>query len=321
MKPDTAPAIPPAPAPAAAHTFGPTLPVRHLLLAVAVVAVWGTNFPIIKVALAHLPPLLMATLRFALAALPALWLIPRPKASWRNLAAFGILIGVGQFGLLFISMTHFISPGLASLVIQVQVFFTIGMAMAMTGERVRGFQVLAMLLAVAGIVLIGWHAVTDGASITPLGLVMILLAAMAWAGGNIVSRAAGRVDAVGYMVWSSLFAVPPLLLLSLWLEGWPAIRDGIAAADWGTWAAVLWQAVGNTLFGYAAWAWLLVRYPAASVTPMALLVPVFGMGSSALWLGESLPGWKMLAALLVIGGLTINVLWPRLQARWRAARV
>lgn len=227
---------------------------------------------------------------------------------------------MGQFGLLFIAMTRFISPGLASLVIQIQVFFTVGLAMAMAGERVRAYQVLAMLLAVAGIALIGWHAVTDGASITPIGLVLILLAALSWAAGNIVSRSAGRVDAVGYMVWSSLFAVPPLLLLSLWLEGWPAIRAGVASADWATWAAGLWQAVGNTLFGYAAWAWLLARHPAASVTPMALLVPIFGMGTSALWLGESLPGWKIVAALLVMGGLTVNVLWPRLQARWRAAR-
>ncbi len=297
--------------PSANLTFG------HLMLAVAVVAVWGTNFPIIKIALAHLPPLLLATLRFALAALPALWLIHRPKASWRNLAAYGLLIGVGQFGVLFIAMTRFISPGLASLVVQVQVFFTIGLAMAMTGERVRGFQVVAMALAVAGIALIGWHALTDGASIAPLGLVLVLLAALSWAAGNIVSRAAGRVDAVGYMVWSSLFAVPPLLLLSLWLEGWPAIRAGVLAADWATWAAVLWQAVGNTLFGYAAWAWLLARYSAASVTPMALLVPIFGMGASTLWLGESLPGWKITAALLVMGGLSVNVLWPRLQARWR----
>ena len=153
-----------------------------------------------------------------------------------------------------------------------------------------------------------------------LALVLILLAALSWAAGNIVSRSAGRVDAVGYMVWSSLFAVPPLLLLSLWLEGWPAIRDGVAAADWATWAAVLWQAVGNTLFGYAAWAWLLARYPAASVTPMALLVPIFGMGASTLWLGEPLPGWKVLAALLVMGGLSVNVLWPRLQAHWQATK-
>ena len=220
---------------------------------------------------------------------------------------------MAQFGLLFIAMTRFISPGLASLVVQVQVFFTIGMAMLLAGERVRVFQLLAMALSVAGIALIGWHAVTDGAAITPLGLVLILLAALAWACGNIVSRAAGRVDALGYMVWSSLFAVPPLVALSLALEGWPAVRAGLVAADWVTWAAVLWQSVGNTLFGYGAWAWLLARHPAASVTPLALLVPVFGMGASALWLAEPLPGWKISAALLVLGGLALNLLWPRLR--------
>ena len=298
----------PLPAPASA-----TLPMRHLLLGLAVVAVWGTNFVVIKYALAHLPPLALAALRFALAAFPALLFIRRPAASWRNLAAYGLLIGVAQFGLLFIAMTRFISPGLASLVVQVQVFFTIGLAMLLAGERVRVFQVLAMALSVAGMVLIGWHAVTEGASVTPLGLVLMLLAALAWACGNIVSRAAGRVDALGYMVWSSLFAVPPLVALSLLLEGWPAIRAGLLSATWGTWVAMLWQSVGNTLFGYGAWAWLLARYPAASVTPLALLVPVFGMGASALWLREPMPGWKIGAALLVLGGLALNLLWPRLR--------
>ena len=290
-----------------------TLPLRHLLLGLAVVAVWGTNFVVIKYALAHLPPLALAALRFALAAFPALLFIGRPAASWRNVAAYGLLIGVAQFGLMFIAMTRFVSPGLASLVVQVQVFFTIGLAMLLAGERVRVFQVLAMALSVAGMVLIGWHAVTEGASVTPLGLVLMLLAALAWACGNIVSRAAGRVDALGYMVWSSLFAVPPLVALSLLLEGWPAIRAGLLSATWGTWVAVLWQSVGNTLFGYGAWAWLLARYPAASVTPLALLVPVFGMGASALWLGEAMPGWNIGAALLVLGGLALNLLWPRLR--------
>ena len=291
-----------------------TLPLRHLLLGLAVVAVWGTNFVVIKYALAHLPPLALAALRFALAAFPALLFIGRPAASWRNVAAYGLLIGVAQFGLMFIAMTRFVSPGLASLVVQVQVFFTIGLAMLLAGERVRVFQVLAMALSVAGMVLIGWHGVTEGASVTPLGLVLMLLAALAWACGNIVSRAAGRVDALGYMVWSSLFAVPPLVALSLLLEGWPAIHAGLLSATWGTWVAVLWQSVGNTLFGYGAWAWLLARYPAASVTPLALLVPVFGMGASALWLREPMPGWKIGAALLVLGGLALNLLWPRLRA-------
>ena len=146
-----------------------------------------------------------------------------------------------------------------------------------------------------------------------------MLAALAWAGGNTVSRRAGKVDALAYVVWSSLFAVPPLALLSLALEGWPAIRAGLADADLATWAGVLWQSVGNTLFGYAAWGWLLSRHPAATIAPMALLVPVFGMGASLLWFGEPLPAWKLGAAALVMGGLALNLLWPRLAARGAAA--
>ena len=298
------------------------LPLRHFLLALAVVAVWGTNFVVIKLALNHLPPLAFATLRFLFALLPALLFLPRPKASWANLAAYGVLIGAGQFGLLYVALRHDIAPGLASLVIQVQVFFTIGLSMWLTRERVRPFQLAALGLAVAGILLIGLHtdpAAARGGTSTGYGLVLILLAALAWAGGNTVSRRAGKVDALAYVVWSSLFAVPPLALLSLALEGWPAIRAGLADADLATWAGVLWQSVGNTLFGYAAWGWLLSRHPAATIAPMALLVPVFGMGASLLWFGEPLPAWKLGAAALVMGGLALNLLWPRLASRAAAA--
>ena len=140
--------------------------------------------------------------------------------------------------------------------------------------------------------------------------------ALSWAAGNLVAKRAGRVDMLGFMVWSSLFAVPPLALLSLWLEGPQAIALGLAGAGPGVWAAVLWQSIGNTLFGYGAWAWLLARHPAATVTPMALLVPLFGIGASALLLAEALPGWKLASAALVLAGLALNVLWPRLAARW-----
>ncbi|MBK9440144.1 MAG: EamA family transporter [Comamonadaceae bacterium] len=286
---------------------------RHFLLALAVVAVWGSNFVVIKLALGQMPPLLLATLRFIVVVLPMVFFLPRPKVAWRNLAAYGLLIGVGQFGLLFVAMNGHISPGLASLVIQVQVFFTIGLAMAMAGETLQRMQWLALALAGAGLWVIVAH--TDG-STTPLGLGLILLAALSWAGGNLVSRAAGRINMVAYVVWSSLFAVPPLVVLSLWVEGWDALASGLQHASLQTWAAVAWQAWGNSIFGYAAWGWLLSRYSAATITPMALLVPLFGMASSAWWLGESLPGWKLAAAALVMTGLALNLLWPMWQ-RWR----
>ncbi|KQP09641.1 hypothetical protein ASF28_00160 [Methylobacterium sp. Leaf99] len=287
-----------------------TLPPRDLFLAFAVVAVWGTNFVVIRMGLDHLPPLLFAGLRFVLAALPGVFLVARPAASWQNLAAYGLLIGAGQFGLLFVALRGDIAPGLASLVVQVQVFFTIGLSIWLTGERVRGYQWAAMALAVAGILVIAVH--TDAAT-TPLGLGLVILAGLSWAGGNMVARASGVRDMLAYVIWGSLFSAPPLLALSLALEGWDAMREGVMRADAATWAAVVWQSVGNALFGYAAWGWLLARHPAALVTPMALLVPVFGMGASAVWLGEPLPPWKLGAASLVMAGLALGVLYPR----WR----
>lgn len=290
------------------------MPIRHFLLALAVVAIWGSNFVVIKLGLNALPPLLFAALRFFFAVLPAIFFLPRPQVGWRNLAAYGLLIGVGQFGVLYLAMRAQISPGLASLVVQTQVFFTLLLAMRLAKERVQGYQWLGLALAAGGIAVIASH--TDG-STTVLGVLMVLAAAFSWACGNLVGKRAGRVNMLAYMVWTSLFAVPPLILLSLLVEGPAAIAQGLQQAGWGTWAAVLWQSVGNTLFGYGVWGWLLARHAAATIVPMALLVPVFGIGSAALLLGEPLPPWKLGAAALVMSGLALNLLWPSLYAGLR----
>lgn len=287
------------------------MPLTHLLLALSVVAVWGTNFVVIRWGLDGLPPFLFATLRFALSALPWLLFVPRPTAPWSKLVAFGVLLGVGQFGLLFLAIDGRIAPGLSSLVVQTQVFFTIGLSMWLLRERIRPWQIAGLLLAVGGLSIIGSHL---DASVTAAGVGLVLGAAFFWACANLVVKSLGPVNMLHFMVWSSAFAVPPLLAISLAVEGPQAIGHALQQAGPGVWASVLWQALGNTLFGYGAWNWLLARHPAATVTPMALLVPIFGMGASALALGEGLPGWKLLACGLVLAGLAVSVLWPRLLA-------
>ena len=282
---------------------------RDALLAVAVVFVWGTNFVVIRVALDDLPPLLLATLRFVFVLFPAILFLPRPKVAWRNLAFYGVCIGLLQFGMLFIAMNGHISPGLASLVVQMQVFFTIGLAMWRTRERLRPHQIAAFALALAGMGVIAAH---NGHGTTVLGLGLVLGAAMGWALGNQAGREASAsrpINMLAYVVWAALFSVPPLLALSLLLEGPQAIATGLEHAGWGTWAAVLWQSAGNTMFGYACWAWLLSRYPAATVAPLSLLVPIFGFAASAAILGEPLPLWKIGATALIMAGLAVNLLW------------
>jgi O-acetylserine/cysteine efflux transporter len=285
---------------------------RAFLLALAVVAVWGTNFVVIRIGLDALPPLLFAALRFTLAAFPLVFFVKRPAASWRDLALFGLFIGVGQFGLMFIAIDGYIPPGIASLIVQTQVVFTIALAMRGTGERLASVQYAALALAVAGVAVILAHT---GGSTTLTGVLLVITAAFCWSLGNMVQRRVGKVDVLGFIVWSSLFAILPLFALAFLFEGHAAIGSALAAATPLVWAAVVWQSVGNTMFGYGAWGWLLARYPAAAVAPMALLIPVFGMGSAALFLGEPLPPWKLLAAALIIGGLAINMFGPGLVAR------
>ncbi len=292
------------------------LPLRHLLLALAVVAIWGSNFVVIKYALHTLPPMTLAVLRFSFALVPACFFLRRPQVGWRNLAGYGVLIGVGQFGLLYLAMRSQISPGLASLVVQTQVFFTLLLAVRIRKEKVLGAQWLGLALAAGGIAVIAAH--TDGTT-TALGIAMVLAAAFSWACANLLTQRAGRIDMLAYVVWSSAFTVPPLLVLALLIDGPQQMAAGLAASGLGTWAAVLWQSLGNTLFGYGVWSWLLARHPAGRIVPMALLVPVFGMGSAAVLLGEPLPAWKLVAATLVLAGLAINLFGPRLlQLRLKA---
>lgn len=289
------------------------MPFNHLLLALAVVAVWGSNFVVIKWGLAELPPFTLALLRFAASALPWVLLIKRPATPLWRLAAFGVLLGCGQFGLLFLAMKGSISPGLASLVVQSQVFITVGVAAWLHQEKVRPGQWLAALLVLAGMGWIGWQGYQHGGDATVRGVLTVLGAATCWAGANLVARGAGRVDALAFMVWSSLFAVPPLIVLACWIDGPQLVAASITHASLGAWAVVAWQALGNTLFGYGVWNWLLARHPASVVAPSALLVPVFGFTSSALILGEALPVWKLGAAALVMAGMGLN-LWVARRA-------
>jgi O-acetylserine/cysteine efflux transporter len=285
-----------------------TLPASHLLLALAIVAVWGTNFVVIKLSLAAFPPFLFAALRYTFAFLPLVFFVPKPKVSWVNLCIYGLAVGVGQFGILYFAIDGRISPGLASLVIQTQVFFTIGFAMFFAKERLRTYQMVAVLVAMTGLGIIALH--TD-ANTTFLGLALVVFTGFSWGVANTVSRRAGSINMLAYVVWASAFAIPPLFAISFLFEGgWEHMSVSLADAPTGAWAGVLWQSWGNTIFGYSAWAWLLSKHPAAVVAPAPLLVPIFGMGAAAYFLAEPLPLWKIMAAGLVITGLVVNLFWP-----------
>jgi len=280
------------------------MPLLHLFFAIVVLAVWGSNFVVVHIGLERFPPFTFAALRFLLASVPLLVFVPRPKTSLANVAAYGALFGCGQFGPIFYAMNGHVSPGLTSVLIQMQAFFTVGLAMLFNRERPSRANFAAMAVSLAGVALIATHS---GRGADALGIILVLMAAMAWAGANILVKRAGQVDMFALVVWGSLCALPPLGLMVMVFEGPATAFAAIIGADWIGWSALAWQTLGNTLFGYGVWNWLLSRHSATQVAPMGLLVPVFGLSASAWFLGESLPSWKVAAAGLVMVGLVVNL--------------
>ncbi|HEY8606293.1 MAG TPA: EamA family transporter [Noviherbaspirillum sp.] len=283
-----------------------------LLLALLVILIWGINFVVIKLGLQTLPPILFSALRFACAAVPLVFFVRRPAVPFRLLAGYALFQFALQFTLLFTGMQLGFPPGLASLVVQLQAFFTIGLAVLLLGESPLPLQLAGALLAGAGMVLVATQMQAD----VPLaGFLLVAAAAFCWGMGNIVTKRIGRVDPVGLVAWASLLAALPLLIASLLLEGPAVVAASLGGMGWTAVGAILFQAWPTTIIGFGIWAMLMRKYPAASVAPFSLLVPVVGMLSAALLVGEPLPWWKPAAAALVLCGLALNQAAP-----WMARR-
>lgn len=289
---------------------------KDLLCALVVITVWGMNFVIIKAGLQDMPPMLMGALRFLLAAVPAIFFISRPAIPLRWMIAYGLTISLGQFAFLFYAMSVGMPAGLASVVLQSQAFFTLMFAMLFLGERMRGFNLLGLLVAAGGLTLIGMQV---DRVMTLAGFVLTLCAAASWALGNVVNRRMGKVDLLGLVVWGSLVPPLPFLGLSLWLEGPDAIGAALRGIDLPMIFILLYLAYGATLVGYSLWGRLLSRYPASQVAPFSLLVPVVGLSSAALLAGERFGTLQLAGALLVMLGILINVCGGWLYRRYRPA--
>ena len=300
----------------------PTYPsARDLALILAVVTLWGFSFVPIKVGLLDMPPFAFAAIRFAFAAIPLVLFIKPPRIPVRFVVIYGFAIGVCQFGLLFLGMKLGMPAGLSSLVIQLQVFFTIGLGIAVLGERLHAENAIGAMIATIGIVLLALHKIRSGATTTFVGLVLVIVSALSWAIGNVAAkRAAGdhEPDMFALVVWSSLVPPIPLALLSYVFEGGDAAWHAVANAGWLAWACALFLAYVATLFGFASWARLLHRYPTNVVSPFALLIPVSGLASGALFLGETLAPLQMVGVGLVLAGLVVNVYGAKLRVQRRA---
>ena len=286
---------------------------RDIALALLLVVLWGVNFVVIKWGLRGISPFVLGALRFTFAALPAVFFLRPPRVPLRLYLGYGLASGLGQFAFLFVAINVGMPAGLASLVAQSQAFFTVILAALFCSERPKAVQVLGMVVAAAGLTVIGS---AQGVGMPLNGFLLTLCAALCWALGNLGSRALakhGPVNVLAFVVWSSLIPPLPFLGLACLLEGSAVIRTSLVAMDLRSWLAVAYLAFVATLVGYGLWNRLLRAYAANLVVPFTLLIPVVGLVAAFVALGEKLSAAQALGGALVVAGLAI----PLLPGAWR----
>jgi O-acetylserine/cysteine efflux transporter len=282
---------------------------RHAALAVLVAVIWGFNFVVIDwgmepVGGESIPPLLFVALRFLAVVLPAAFFVPRPKAPWRTVVAVGVFMSLGQFGFLYTSMDAGMPPGLAALVLQAQVLFTVLIAALWLRERPTGRQLLGVLVGAAGLGVVG---VGRGGHIGLGALLLCLAGALSWGIGNVVSRRAGVRSGLSMAVWSSLVVPVPLVLLSLVVNGPHPVGHAIAHLGWHALLSTLYTAGLASLVGYSIFNGLLARYPASSVVPFVLIAPPVAMLSAWLLLDQVPNAAELVGGVVVLGGVLVTV--------------
>lgn len=281
----------------------------HILLALLVVIIWGFNFVVIKVGLEKFSPLLLGFARFFLTSIPAVFFIKKPPIRFKMVLLYGLVMFALQFCLLFMGMHMGITPGLASLLLQLQVFFTMFLANVFFQEKLHLWQIIGALISFIGISVI---ALNLGANMTLTSFLLVISAAASWALGNVISKKIGKVNMVSLVVWASLVAWPPLLAISFLVEGTDNLFYTLKHLNLLSSSAVLYITYLSTLLGFGIWSYLLHHHCLTKVAPFTLLVPVFGILSSVLVLKEPLQLWKIIATILVISGLCINLIGPKI---------
>ena len=293
---------------------------KDYLCALAVVVIWGLNFVVMKIGLKGLSPMMLGALRFALAAFPLILFVRPPRLPWHWIAAYGLVQGLGQFGLLFTALKFGMPAGMASLVIQTQAFFTLLLAAPVLHERARRHHWIGLGVAALGLGVIAAGRGDGPGQMTMLGFALTLGGAFMWAVSNMIVRLASRkspgYDPFAFIAWSSAAPVLPFLVLAVLADGWEPVVGMITGIGWGEALSVLYLAVLATLLAYTLWTQLLTRHPAAKIAPFSLLVPVVGLWAASAAFGEQLQPLQWLGAGGVLAGLIIN----QVGGRWLRSR-
>lgn len=280
---------------------------KHSLLALLVVVIWGANFVVIDAGQEDVPSLVFLALRFLVVCIPAVFFLKPPNIGWRAVLMIGGFLSLGQFALLYLALALGMPPGLASLLLQTQVIFSIIVAALVLRERPSRRQLVGIIIGMLGLAIV---VVSHSQSAPWLPLVVTLAAALSWAVGNVLARRARASSGLSLVVWSGLVVPLPALALSLVVDSPPVVWRALSSLSWVAIGSTIYTAVFASLIGYGIWNSLLARYPTSAVVPFTLLVPVVGILVAWAVQGEVPAVAELLGGAIMLAGLAAAVLQP-----------
>ena len=283
---------------------------KDFLIGVLITFIWGVNFSVIKLGLLSLNPFMLTGFRFMLCALPLVFFIKKPDIKMSYIVSYGLIFGVGLWGMVTLGIYFGISAGMASLILQSSVFFTIILGAIILNEKLDKSKKIGFIFALFGLALI--ISVTDG-SVTIVGVILVLIGSISLSVANILVKKSGVKEMFSFIIWSSLFSPIPLFILAYLTQGSIVYVNFFKHLDYMAIFSILFQVYPTTLIGYWVWNSLLRKYPVSSVAPLALLVPIFGLLGSFLIFNEEIGSLKVLACIFIMLGLVVNVFGKRLS--------
>ncbi|USD40001.1 EamA family transporter [Vibrio sp. SCSIO 43135] len=285
---------------------------KDFLLSALVMLIWGFNFTMIKLGVTEVNPLIMTAARFSLAVIPLVFFVRKPDVAWRYIISYGVVFGVGVWGMASWSITAGVSSGMSSVLLQTNVLFSIVVGIVVYKDVLSKRKKVGVSLALIGLLI---SILSTNGNVTSFGLMLILISAMSWTLIGVIVKASKVKQAFAFNIWGMLFAPVPLVMLAMLLHGSEVVTQAYSAWDWNTTYAVMFQAYPTTLFGYWVWNKMLIKYPLSTAAPLTLLVPVFGLLSGYVFYNELLSTAQMAACGMFLIGILLIVWAPKVASK------
>ncbi len=280
----------------------------QIVCAVVVPLLWGYQFVVIKVGVGEFPPLFFLALRFLAIALLLVPFVERPRRRQLGpVAAISLFLGGLNFGLFYVGL-GLGSGSMSAVAYQLAAPFTVLLAWPLLAERPSLTTSAGVLLAFIGVVVL---AAGPGVSENALPLLLVVGAAFAFAVSNVLTKRYGPFDPLMLMGWSSLLTVPQVMLMSFLLES--GQMASLVTADERGWLALAYTIFIGGIVGFGLWFWLIARCSMVRVAPFGLLLPVFALTSSVIFLDERISPKLIAGGLLAISGVAMTQVRPRAQ--------